>query len=193
VLRLPRALGGFIEARDVRVVSSGGVKNDRVMAEKDEAAGTTAKEGFGNVPFHRDEYTAATLTAYFNLDLDQLRSYRLGPDLEQCLYALALFKVQRFLARGLRLRTACDLEADELRVTRPTGLQLPSLSIVTETLPGLIAAVTRNGLFADPPISRAVFQAPKKGKTKGTDNEETADTDESAPTDKKSAKAKVKK
>jgi len=189
VLRLPRALGGFIEARDVRVVSSGGVKNDRVMAEKDEAAGTTAKEGFGNVPFHRDEYTAGTLTAYFNLDLDQLRSYRLGPELEQCLYALALFKVQRLLARGLRLRTACDLEAGDVRVTRPAGLALPSLSIVTETLPRLIAAVTRVGLFADPPISRASFQAPKKGKK--TDDTGDADTDEPAPT-RKASKAKGK-
>jgi len=184
VLRLPRALGGFIEAREVRVVSSGGVKNDRVMAGKDEAAGTTAKEGFGNVPFHRDEYTAASITAYFNLDLDQLRSYRLGVDLEQCLYALALFKVQRFLARGLRLRTACDLEAGELRVTRPAGLSLPSLAAVTDALPGLITAAARTGIFADPPISRAVFQAPRRGKAKDADSEAASD-DEPAPTGKK--------
>lgn len=190
VLRLPRALGGFIEARDVRVVSSGGVKNDRVMAEKDEAAGTTAKEGFGNVPFHRDEYTAATLTAYFNLDLDQLRSYRLGPELEQCLYALALFKVQRFLARGLRLRTACDLEADELRVTRPAGLSLPPLSVIAETLPGLITTATRAGLFADPPVTRAIFQPPRKGKAKPAETDDASDdasSDEPAPTPKKPA------
>lgn len=186
VLRLPRALGGFIEARDVRVVSSGGVKNDRVMAEKDEAAGTTAKEGFGNVPFHRDEYTASTLTAYFNLDLDQLRSYRLGFEVEQCLYALALFKVQNFLARGLRLRTACDLEAGEPRVTRPGGLALPPLSVVTETLPGLIAAVTRAGRFADPPVTRAIFQPPRKGKAKAGETDE-ASSEEPAVTGKKSA------
>lgn len=167
VLRLPRALGGFIEARDVGVVSSGGVKNDRVMAEKDEAAGATAKEGFGNVPFHRDEYSASQISAYFNLDLDQIRSYRLGPELEQLLFALALFKVQRFLDRGLRLRTACDLEAHDRKVTRPTGFQLPGTGVLAETLPGLIAAVTKKGLFADPPITRATFGKPKEAKPEG--------------------------
>ena len=162
VLRLPRALSGFIEARDVRVVSSGGVKNDRVMAGKDAENDLTAKEGFGNVPFHRDEYTAGTITAYFNLDLDQLRSYRLGPAVEQLLHALALFKIQRFLDRGLRLRSACDLEVKQLRVTRPTGLELPPASVVVEALPALIAAVTHTNLFAAPPITRATFGKPPK-------------------------------
>jgi CRISPR-associated protein Csb1 len=168
VLRLPRALGGFIEARDVRVVSSGGVKNDRVMAGKDDDnPERTAREGFGNVPFHRDEYSAAAITAYFNLDLDQLRSYRLGPELEQLLFALALFKIQRFLDRGLRLRTACDLDAGERRVTRPTGLMLPGAGVLAEALPGLIAAAAKQGLFADPPVTRATFGASKPARPEG--------------------------
>ncbi len=172
VLRLPRALGGFIEAREVAVVSSGGVKNDRVMAGKDEENALTAKEGFGNVPFHRDEYSAHAITAYFNLDLDQIRSYRLGAELERLLFALALFKVQRFLDRGLRLRTACDLEATARRVTRPTGFGLPGAGVLGETLPGLVAAVAAKGLFADPPVTRATFDKPEgrlksEGKGKG--------------------------
>jgi len=172
VLRVPRALSGFIEARDVRVVSSGGVKNDRVMAGKDEDAGATAKEGFGNVPYHRDEYTAGKITAFFNLDLDQLRSYRLGPAAEQFLHALALFKIRGFLARGLRLRAACDFDATEPRVTRPAGHPLPSLGTLVEALPGLIAAVHKDGLFADPPVTRATFQVkpakdPKDSKKAG--------------------------
>ncbi|HQU17350.1 MAG TPA: type I-U CRISPR-associated RAMP protein Csb1/Cas7u, partial [Gammaproteobacteria bacterium] len=48
-LRLPRALSAFIEARDSKVASSGGVKNDSVNL-----SGDTSK-GFGNVPFARDE------------------------------------------------------------------------------------------------------------------------------------------
>lgn len=164
VLRLPRALGGFIEARDVAVVSSGGVKNDRVMAGKDAENDLTAKEGFGNVPFHRDEYSAREIRAYFNLDLDQIRSYRLGPDLERLLFAIALFKIDRFLAHGLRLRTACDLDVRERRVTRPQGLELPGAGVLAETLPGLVAAVAKQGLFADPPITRATFGKAKEPK-----------------------------
>lgn len=157
VLRLPRALSGFIEARDVRVVSSGGVKNDRVRPDKDEAAGATAKEGFGNVPYHRDEYTAAEIRAYFNLDLAQLRSYRLGAEVEQLLYALAVYKIRRFLDEGLRLRTACDFDATAVRVTRPTGAALPTADAAAEALPGLIRAAAKAGRFADPPVTRAVF------------------------------------
>jgi len=57
-LRLPRALSGFIEARNIRAVESGGVKNDRVNP-----SGET-RQGFGNVPFHRTEFTAEKITAY---------------------------------------------------------------------------------------------------------------------------------
>lgn len=173
VLRLPRALSGFIEARDVRVVSGGGVKNDRVHAGKD-ASGAGADAGHGNVPYHRDEYTAATITAYFNLDLAQLRSYRLGPDLERLLYAISVFKIRRFLADGLRLRTACDLEPVVIRVTRPDGLDLPGAGPIAELLPALIAAVTNAGLFAAPPVTLATYQdkpvkaeAPEPTKKKG--------------------------
>ena len=43
--------------------------------------------------------------------------------------ALALFKIQRFLRDGLRLRTACDLElSGEFTVQRPGGFSVPSLT-----------------------------------------------------------------
>src|SRR5579883_3335646 len=61
-MRLPRALTAFIEAENVNVAASGGVKNDAVNP-----SGDTAK-GFGNVPFHREEFTGK-ITAFFNLDL----------------------------------------------------------------------------------------------------------------------------
>ncbi|CBE69810.1 MAG: type I-U CRISPR-associated protein Cas7 [Candidatus Methylomirabilis oxygeniifera] len=119
-LRLSRALSGFIEASKARTAESGGVKNDRV-----DPSGDTS-QGFGNVPFHRTEFVAEKITAYFNLDLALLRGYGLGEEATQLLIALALFKVRRFLSTGLRLRTACDLKMDsDLVVSRPVGFRLP--------------------------------------------------------------------
>jgi len=114
-LRLPRLLSGFIEARGVNVAESGGVKNDHVNP-----SGDTSK-GFGNVPYPRTEFTSESLVAYFNLDMALLRSYGLPEEAGRLLIALSLFKIQRFLSTGLRLRTACDLEIsdDGLRVVRP--------------------------------------------------------------------------
>lgn len=149
-LRLPRALSAFIEAENVRVAASGGVKNDRVNPQ-----GDTSK-GFGNVPFHRNEYTG-DITAYFNLDLAQIRGYGFDEPVENLLIGLALFKIQSFLNQGLRLRTACDLEADgDLRVKRPQDFEIPSIGIVTEAMPALISEAS--GSFADPPVTEVTFK-----------------------------------
>lgn len=133
-LRLPRALSGFIEARQVKVAASGGVKNDTVNP-----SGDTAK-GFGNVPFSRDEYVAPEIHAYFNLDLAQLRGYGFSQSVTSVLMALALYKIQAFLATGLRLRTACDLECTGVAVNRPSGFTLPSLEELSSAMPDLIGA-----------------------------------------------------
>lgn len=127
-LRLPRALSAFIEAEDVNVVRSGGVKNDRVSPTKQEGKG--AQAGQGNVPFHREEYTARRITAHFNLDLSQIRGYGLEAEVEQMLIALALFKIRQLLDSHLRLRTACDLEVVETTVSavRPDDFYLPGAS-----------------------------------------------------------------
>jgi CRISPR-associated protein Csb1 len=150
VIRVPRALSGFIEAKNVRTASSGGVKNDRVDASgKIEGGGAAA--GYGNVPFARDEYTAEQITGYFNLDLAQLRAFGLGVEVERLLIALALFKIRKFLAEGLRLRTACDLALVSLKVTRPKDdFDVSELSDLTTELPVLIQAVSAKGLFANP-------------------------------------------
>jgi CRISPR-associated protein Csb1 len=140
-LRLPRALSGFIEARDVRVASSGGVKNDSVNPK-----GDTSK-GFGNVPFARDEFVSPAITAYFNVDLAQLRGYGLGDEAYRLLVALALYKIQAFLTSGLRLRTACDLECREIAVRRPDGFRLPALSDLEEALPELVSAAAPTAAF----------------------------------------------
>lgn len=143
-LRLPRVLSSFIEAADVHEAQSGGVKNDHVKPGRGEE-GKTSKEGFGNVPFARSEFTSAQVVAYFNLDLSQIRAFGLGEEATKLLIALALFKIQALLSSGLRLRTACDLEVKEggVVVKRPAGFVLPSLSALEGALPDLIAAVAK--------------------------------------------------
>lgn len=163
VLRIPRALSGFIEASRVSRVNTGGVKFDRVQPTKDEEGGKTASEGFGNLPFHRTEFVADKITAYFNLDLAQIRAYGLGNEMEDLLFALALFKVHQFLATGLRLRTACDLvKIGELKATSPSGLSIPNLEAIVKKLPDLITSVK---IFPKSPVTEVKFdQTIKKGK-----------------------------
>src|SRR5207302_7954828 len=95
-LRHPRALSAFIEASGVGRADSGGVKFDRALP-KPKIAGVDAKGGYGNVPFHRTEFTAKSITAFFSIDLAQIRGYGLpaeGPDL---LTSLSLWKIRKFL------------------------------------------------------------------------------------------------
>jgi CRISPR-associated protein Csb1 len=165
VIRSPRALSGFVEAEGVAVASSGGIKNDRVDATgKSEGGGS--KEGYGNVPFARDEFTAARITAYFNIDLAQIRGFGLGGEAERLLIALALFKIRKFLAEGLRLRTACDLDLADLNVTRPSErFFLPALADLEMELPPRIDAVAAQKKFSDPRVTTVTWKA-KAGKAK---------------------------
>lgn len=167
-LRLPRVLSAFVEAEDVRVAQSGGVKNDIVRPGKGNE-GQTSKEGFGNVPFSRDEYTAPKITAYFNIDLAQIRGFGLSDNVEQLLVTIGLYKIRRLLEVGLRLRTACDLDLEALRVTRPDGFKLPDTSALTEALPGLVDAVAKEGRFAEPRVTTVRWEAGKARKRKDKD------------------------
>lgn len=149
-MRLPRALTAFIEAENISVAASGGVKNDAVNP-----SGDTAK-GFGNVPFHREEFTGA-ITAFFNLDLALIRGFGLGAEVEKLLVAIALFKIQCFLRDGLRLRTACDLELEgKLIVQRPEGFVLPSVADLEKELPAFINAAKAS--FASPAVTVVKFE-----------------------------------
>lgn len=160
-LRLTRAVTGFIEARNIQVAESGGVKNDRVNPSGD------TKSGFGNVPFHRTEFTAESIKAYFNLDLALLRGYRLGTDTTRLLIALSLFKIRRFLSTGLRLRTACDFDlVGDLMVTRPESFVVPSEQELLDECSALISKCAQTGVFADPPVTSVVWE-PKSPKSKG--------------------------
>ena len=151
-LRLPRSLSAFIEAEDARRAASGGVKNDSV-----DPSGDTAR-GFGNVPFARDEWVAAKITAYFNLDLRQIRAFGLGAGVERLLILLALFKIRKFLVEGLRLRTACDLDVQSTQVKRPGGFELPGLDQLEAELPGLIRDADSRGLFGENPVLTVTYR-----------------------------------
>ena len=122
-LRLARAISSFIEAENVVTAASGGVKNDHINPKGD------AAKGFGNVPFHREEYTAEKITAYFSVDLQQIRSYGLSDEAVELLTILGLYKIRSVLQGDMRLRTACDLEPvdDSVAATKPEGFALPSL------------------------------------------------------------------
>lgn len=173
VIRLPRTLSGFIEAQDVRVAQSGGVKLNRVEP--------TLKEGEGNVPYARDEYTAREIKGYFNLDLAQIRAFGLQAIGEQLLVAFALFKVSKFLAEGLRLRTACDLELISLAVARPAGFAIPALSSLEEVLPGLIVALAGERCFATPPTTVLKWQSKVRRSRRGVQGAEPAATSQQPP------------
>ena len=155
-LRVARSLSAFIEADGVRVAPSGGVKNDHMNP-----SGVT-KDGFGNVPFARDEYTAERITLFVSLDLVQLRGYRLGQDALNLLILLALYKLRVLLDSDLRLRTACDfaLVGSRVTATSPKGFVLPPLDLLIEALKPAIAAC-RSRMT----ISEVVFNDElKKGK-----------------------------
>ncbi len=157
VVRLPRALSAFIEASGIEVASAGGVKIDRVQPASGESTPYgKAAEGYGNVPYHRDEYTASSIIAYFNVDLAQLRGYGLGDPAYELLVAICLFKIQKFLEEGLRLRTSCDLEKkEEINVKRPASFHMPTLTDIENAIPTLIK--NAKSQFADPVVTKLKY------------------------------------
>lgn len=177
-LRIPRLLSGFIEARHVSPAENGGTKVDNVLPSP-KALGLSADDGYGNVPFHRTEFVAKEIKAYFNLDLALLGGYGLGDNATKLLIALSLFKIRRFLSTGLRLRTACDLEVDgELVVTRPTGFDVPDENSLLGECKTLICAC--DSLFAKPPITEVEWKPSKKKakKEEGANAEEGTDEED---------------
>lgn len=168
-LRMTRLISGFIEAKGVNEAASGGVKNDRVDPSGD------TKKGFGNVPFHRSEFVATSVKAYFNLDLALLRGYGLPDEANRLLIALALFKIQKFLRTGLRLRTACDLEPVEggLTVKRPDGFALPNEAVLLEECKALVGKC--KGHFAEPAVTEVKWETPKKSGKNAKDDSDKDD------------------
>lgn len=170
-LRFERAISSFIEAEGVRVAASGGVKKDEVDP-KGTVLGLGADKGFGHVPFHRDEYTADRIVAYFSIDLAQIRGYGLAEAAQQLLLTLALYKVAAFIEGDKRLRTACDFDTIKTCVTRPSNFQLPSKAAFEAELPSLIAKVA--SLFAN--VGGVTVVKYEKG-SKETDGKGSKETD----------------
>lgn len=164
-LRVARVLSAFIEADGVRPAVSGGVKNDHVNP-----SGNT-KQGFGNVPFAREEFTGDRITLYFNLDLAQIRGYGLGEGVERMLTLLALYKLRTLLSGNLRLRTACDLVpvTDHPVATSPAGFALPALE---DLVPQLRTAIDTCG--KDMQVTTVAFEDEF---TTGSDKEEGAESE----------------
>ena len=176
VVRLPRALSAFIEADGVRVASSGGVKIDRVQPATENPTYGKAEDGYGNVPHHRDEYTAENIRAYFSLDLALLNGLGLPQVAVHMLRDLAIFKIAALLDSGLRLRTACDLQVFDVTATidgRPYNI--PSIADATDFVEIAVEKCVKNDppLFAgitevtyDPKVSAPkAAKGPKKAKS----------------------------
>lgn len=161
-LRHPRALSAFIEAAGVGRADSGGVKFDRALP-KPKVAGVDAKGGYGNVPFHRTEFTAKSITAYFSLDLAQIRGYGLGDNATRLLVALSLWKVRAFLDSTMRLRSACELELvngqSSIVVKRPTEFTLPLAADLAATVSDLINKCQSQ--FASPAVTELTWNNSK--------------------------------
>ncbi|PSR24352.1 MAG: type I-U CRISPR-associated protein Cas7 [Sulfobacillus thermosulfidooxidans] len=169
--RLPRVVSAFIEADNVYPAMSGGVKLDHVnpkgstseergakgSASEERGAKRGASEGRGHVPFARQEFTSDRITAYFNIDVAQIRGFCLPEVVEDLLVTMALFKIRRFLQGGLRLRTACDLTVIDLTVTHPAGWEFPADAELETALGDRIYQVARLDVFADPAVTRLVY------------------------------------
>lgn len=168
-IKLTRLLSGFIEARDIRQVESGGVKLDRVNPK------ANTNEGFGHVPYPRTEYVAGSITAYFNLDLSLLHSYHLGEVANDFLIALSLWKIRYFLDRGLRLRTSCDLKCSIVNTTMPENFLISTTFELESELKSLIPKVDS---FMKPAITEVLFVPPANWKKGSNEADESSNIPE---------------
>ena len=169
-IKMPRALSGFIEAKNVQEAVSGGVKFNPIDPSGTLRAKKYDKDVYGNVPYQRVEYTAEEITAYFNLDVGLLDSYDLGKDAFDLLIALALYKIEVFLGKETRLRTACDFKVKGgLKTTEPDGFDIPNQKDLLDLLKAKIEAC--NSMFADPPVTVINTETVTKKKSESTESE----------------------
>ncbi|MGQ0824579.1 MAG: type I-G CRISPR-associated RAMP protein Csb1/Cas7g [Actinomycetota bacterium] len=135
--KIARAITAFVEAIDVRRADSGGVKRDHVRHMMGDDGGSA--EGYGTIPHHRTEWTAARIVASFNLDLEQIRSFGLGDAATELLSTVALWEIRSLLDRGLRFRTACDLVPVDDVVRDRAGVELASADDLAQRIRELVA------------------------------------------------------
>jgi CRISPR-associated protein Csb1 len=113
-VRLTRALTGYIEAASPEVANFGFQKRDPVSDRTDVETGQTAAEGYGSVIGPKQHFTSPSVKAYFQLDLERLRSYGLADEQVRALTAWSIYKIRRVLAASrdgvADLRTECKFE-----------------------------------------------------------------------------------
>ena len=146
--KFTRLVTGFIEATDVRAAESGGVKRDHVNHTQASSGGDST-EGYGSVPFARTEWTARTITASFNIDLAQLRSYGLPSPAQSLLETIAKLEIATLLAQPLRLRTNCDLDTKDHAHRSRDHQELTSATTLTSEVAELAGQCRAEGLFGD--------------------------------------------
>ncbi|HNI36267.1 MAG TPA: type I-U CRISPR-associated RAMP protein Csb1/Cas7u [Microthrixaceae bacterium] len=147
--KFTRVLSGFIEAQDVRRAESGGVKRDHVNHTQ-KSSGGDSSEGFGSIPFARTEWTARSITASFNVDLAQLRSYALPEPAERLLSSIARLEIATLLSAPLRLRTNCDLEiVGDIDIVDRSGEPLGTVPELSDQVTASAAECRSEGLFED--------------------------------------------
>ena len=157
-IKVPRLISAFIEASNVREAVSGGVKNSfdptgKIQHEE------CSKDVYSNVPYPRVEYTAESITAFFNIDAAGIRGLGLPEEAQELLACLALYKTRALLDGGLRLRTACDFRLSG-------GIRIDGMDELPEKpalLKALQAAIQKcRPLFAEPPVTQLTAPVTQK-------------------------------
>jgi len=119
-VRITRALSAYIEARSPAPANFGFQKRDPVSDRTDKEAGQSAAEGYGSVIGPKQQFTSPEIKAYFQLDLERLRSYGLSPDQVRALASWAIYKIRRVLNASrdgiADLRTECKFEVNNVVV-----------------------------------------------------------------------------
>jgi len=112
-----------------------------------------SQEGYGYVPYHRTEYNAKKITAYFNIDISLIEGSGLDESGKKLLFFMSLYKIMRFLNGDMRLRTACDLrKVGGLHIDNISEVSdLPNLDLLKNKIRGLIEDCKGKNLFADSP------------------------------------------
>ena len=131
-VRITRALSGYIEARDPSTANFGFQKRDPVSDRTDKDAGQSAAEGYGSVIGPKQHFTSPEVKAYFQIDLERLRSYGLLQKEVHALAAWGIYKIRRVLVASrdgvADLRTECKFETAAIVaqvVDQETGKKTP--------------------------------------------------------------------
>lgn len=181
--KVPRILTAFIEAEGIREAESGGVKINQIDPSGTLRTENVGSNVYGNVPYHRMEYTAEKITAYFNIDLSLINGYSLEEPSRRLLISLSLYKIVKFLNGSLRLRTSCDLKKEgEIKVKEPNEFRVPDIEWLKKDISSLLKECTDMGLFSQPSVTElnvAVKKVKEKdSKNKSSENNEEEESEE---------------